>query len=134
MIQQNIETMNLNNQTKERIKGTLGVFLLMFIILAAIGLTLGSIFMGALVFWFMIVPSVALNLPPKISKNEDHRFESLAGMGLFYAFMVLMIYKHYQSDYFTLMMVSAVCNLLLIYYLTKDGNQNQSDREELSRG
>lgn len=40
--------------------------------------------------------------------------ESLTGLMLFYAIMVFMIYEHYKTDYFQLMMLSCLVNVALV--------------------
>jgi hypothetical protein len=65
-------------------------------------------------FWFIITPLAAFCLPALVLKNNNHLIESLTGLCIFYAIMVLMIYEHYQSDYFLIMMVSLVFNLISV--------------------
>lgn len=65
-------------------------------------------------FWFIIVPIITFYLPKIFAKEENTLQPSLIGLILFYLFMVLMIYKHYQSDVFQVMMVSAVYNVIVI--------------------
>lgn len=91
-------------------KGTLAVIVGAFLIFAPFSLLMGWNLLTLLLFWFVIVPWIAIFLPAKISRNKGHLTESLAGLILFYAFMVFLIYEHYQSDYFFVMMASCLVN------------------------
>ena len=79
-----------------------------------IGWNLASLFL----FWFVLVPMLAIYLPTKISKNKNHLFESLAGLIFFYAIVVFMIYEHFNTDYFQVMMLSCGINIVLIVVVT----------------
>lgn len=65
-------------------------------------------------FWLVMTPGLTIYLPTLVSSNERHLFESVAGMMLFYGFMVFMIYDHYKSEYFQFMMISCVINVVLV--------------------
>lgn len=65
-------------------------------------------------FWFVILPMMTFYLPTKVSKNRTHLVEALSGLMIFYAIMVFMIYDHYQSDFFQLMIVSLLINVGLV--------------------
>ena len=76
----------------------------------------GSI--SLIIFWFVIIPITASILPFLISKNKNHLLESLVGLVIFYGLMVFMIYSHYQTDYFKIMMVSFFINLFTIVVIS----------------
>ena len=65
-------------------------------------------------FWFVLTPLLAIYLPALVSKHEGQMFESLAGLTIFYGAMVFMIYKHYNTDYFKVMVVSFIINVVLV--------------------
>lgn len=68
-------------------------------------------------FWFIIVPVLASHLPLIFIKNGNSLIPSLTGLTIFYLFMVFMIYKHYESEVFLVIMVSALFNLLTITFI-----------------
>jgi hypothetical protein len=62
-------------------------------------------------FWLCLVPVVSYYLPIKLTGRQYRFIKTTGGLVLFYAFMVLMIYSHYQSDVFIFMIFSALLNL-----------------------
>ena len=62
----------------------------------------------------MLLPGFTIFLPATLLENNSHLLKSLSGMTVFYAFMIFMIYDHYKSDYFLLMIVSFVINLVFV--------------------
>jgi hypothetical protein len=85
-----------------------------FLILAPYSLLLGWNLLTSLLFWFILVPVLALYLPMIFLKKGLRVTPSLTGLVLFYGFMIFMIYDHFDTDLFTVMMASAVFNLALI--------------------
>ena len=78
-----------------------------------------SIFPGwnlltAILYWFVITPVLSVVLPRLIKGNNNHLAESSLGLVVFYGFMVFMIYKHHESDYFKTMLASFIFNLFVI--------------------
>lgn len=104
---------NLN----ELMKGTCAVLIGLAIVLVPFSLLIGWNMMTMFLFWLFIVPALAIYLPTKASKSKSHLLESIGGLIAFYGFMVFMIYDHYQSDYFQVMVWSFVMNLLLVSVL-----------------
>ena len=100
--------------TKELTKGALAVAIALSLVLVPYSLLVGWNVVTLLLFWFVIVPWIAVQLPGKVSKNGNHVIESLIGLIIFYAAILFMIYEHYQSDYFLVMMVSCGINLLVV--------------------
>lgn len=82
-----------------------------FLVLVPVSLILGWNFLTLLLFWFIIMPALAYYLPEIVAKTKSHVAESLIGLMIFYCFMILMIYSHYQSDFFIIMIVSCFVNL-----------------------
>jgi hypothetical protein len=74
-------------------------------------------------FWLGLTPALAIYLPKLVSRNTGHLLESLTGLTLFYTVIVFLIYEHYKSDYFQMMIVSYVINIIMIVTInsTKKG-------------
>jgi len=89
-----------------------------FIALILFSFTFGWNLMTLLLFWFLFIPFLAITLPNLISKNDIKLKQSIVGLIVFYAFMVFMIYKHYQTDYFIIMMISLVLNIGTVSLIT----------------
>lgn len=103
----------------EILKGTLIVPVVLAIVIVPYSLLIGWNLTTLFLFWFIIIPALAIYLPTRVSNNKNHLFESLVGLIMFYAFMVFMIYNHYQTDYFQIMMLSCVVNMILISTITE---------------
>ncbi len=91
-----------------------GVFILaitLFIALVPFSFLVGWNLITLLLFWFILIPVISIYLPTKILKNEDRLIQALGGLVLFYGVMVFLIYRQYQTDYFKIMIWSAVANL-----------------------
>ncbi len=67
-----------------------------------------------LLFWFIILPVLTIYLSVKLLRGYHRMSQALLSMTTFYAFIIFMIYDHYQSDYFLLMIVSMVYNTLVM--------------------
>ena len=102
----------------EILKGTFIVPVVLAIVFVPYSLFIGWNLITLLLFWFVIIPALTIYSPTKVSNNKSHLFESLVGLIMFYAFMVFMIYNHYQTDYFQIMMLSCVVNIILISTIT----------------
>lgn len=72
-----------------------------------------NLFTGIL-FWYVITPALTIYLPEIFKRNKNHLLESLVGLSIFYAFMVFMTYEHSKTDYFQIMMVSLVVNMMVV--------------------
>ena len=103
---------------KEQVKGALLVPVGLAIVLAPFSLLVGWNLLTAILFWFVITPALSLYLPKTVSKSKNHFFESLLGLMIFYGLMVFMIYEHYKSDLFRVMIFSCLVNLILISVIT----------------
>ena len=104
----------MDKGSKEKLKGTLIVPIGLAIILVPFSLLIGWNMITLILFWFVLTPGLTFYLPTKFSKNKNHFIESLLGLVIFYAFMVFMIYDHYKTDYFQIMILSFVINLTLV--------------------
>ncbi|HTH57901.1 MAG TPA: hypothetical protein VL728_17760 [Cyclobacteriaceae bacterium] len=100
---------------KEVMKGVLAVVIGVTLVFTPYSLLIGWNLITFVLFWFIMVPLIAFFLPPKVSRNETHLIESVVGVLIFYALMVFMIYDHYESDFFFVMMISCVVNLIVMF-------------------
>jgi len=117
-------------QVKEISGTTFGLVLISITFSQIIGWNL----MSVLIFWFLIVPLVSLTIPYLIHKKKQHQMQSIIGMMLFYAIMVLMIYEQSATDYFKIMVVSGIVNLALIFGLYSLKNSLLFRRNKSSNG
>jgi len=99
-------------------KQTIIIPLASFILLALFSFSFGWNIFSLFLFWFVLIPVVASFLPIVFSKSEDYLHRSIIGLSIFYAFMVLMIYEHFQSDYFMIMIISLFCNIAAVAGIT----------------
>src|SRR5688572_2321525 len=108
----------MNQQLKDKLKGTLIIPVALMVILVPFSILIGWNFVTMILFWLLIVPIFTVYLPAAVSKNKNHLFESLIGLIVFYAFMVFMIYDHFKTDYFQVMILSCVINLVFVPIIT----------------
>ena len=98
--------------------GTLIVPVGLTIVLVPFSIFIAWNLVTLIVFWFIVIPWLTIYLPTIVSQSKNHLFESLGGLVIFYATMVFMIYDHYKSDYFQVMIVSFVINLIVVFVAT----------------
>ncbi len=103
---------------KDQLKGTLIVPICLAVILVPFSILIGWNLITLFLFWFVLIPTLTLYLPTRISKNKSHLLESLVGLIIFYAIMVFLIYDHYKTDYFKIMIISCAINFLLVAVIT----------------
>jgi hypothetical protein len=118
--------MRISESKKSLMKGILVVPVGLALILGPYSLLIGWNLATLGLFWFVVIPGVAVYLPAWVSGKESHLMKSVAGLMLFYLFMVFMIYEHYQSDYFKVMMVSAVINIIVVIGISRIGRPSIS--------
>lgn len=104
----------MNKEFKDKLRGTLIVTIGLVVVLVPFSLLIGWNLISLFLFWFVISPGLTIYLPTMVSGNRFHLFESLAGFVIFYAVMVFMIYDHFKTDYFQIMMLSFAINLILV--------------------
>jgi hypothetical protein len=105
-------------ELKNQLMGALIVPIGLAIILVPFSIFIGWNLITLFLFWFVLIPTLTLYLPTKISNNKNHLLESLLGLTIFYGIMIFMIYEHYKSDYFIIMIISFAINLVLITGIT----------------
>ena len=108
----------MDKNSKDKLKGTLIVPVGLAIILIPFSMLIGWNLITAILFWLVLTPGLTIYLPKLVSRNKNHLFESLLGLIIFYSIMVFMIYDHYKSDYFQLMIWSCAINLILVSVIT----------------
>jgi hypothetical protein len=104
----------MNEQTKDKLKGTLIVPVGLAIVLLPFSLLVGWTLISLILFWLFLTPAITVCLPLLFSERQLLFFKSLIGLAVFYAIMVFMIYDHYESDYFQIMIASWVINSFLV--------------------
>ena len=105
----------MKHESQSKLIGILIVPLALIIILIPYSLLIGWNLMTLALFWFVITPGLAIYLPTLVSKRKNMLFESLMGLIAVYALMTFMIYDHYKSDYFKVMLASGIINMLLVF-------------------
>src|SRR5688572_32557873 len=103
-----------NSKIINQVKGAIIIPTALAIILVPFSMWIGWNLLTLLLFWFALIPVLAVYLPAIISKNRNHLTESLAGLIIFYAVIIFMIYKDYKTDYFKVMIISCAINLALV--------------------
>ena len=104
----------MDTERKKRILATLIIPVGLAIVIVPFSLLIKWNLISTLVFWFIITPGIAIFLPTRIMGSKNHVPESLLGLIFFYGIMVFMIYDHFNTDYFQLMLFSSMINLVLI--------------------
>lgn len=104
----------MSKEPKDKLKGTLVVPLGLAITLVPFSILIGWNLLTLILFWFVLTPGLSIYLPAMLSNNRNHLFESLVGLIIFYGIMVFMIYDHYKTDYFQIMILSCLINLVLV--------------------
>ena len=94
------------------LKVTIVVPLCVFLFVAVSGYFFGASKnpIGMFVSWFMVIPSLTVFLSKIISGSKYLALKSLISLVVFYGIMVFGIYKHYQSDFFKIMIASLIFN------------------------
>jgi hypothetical protein len=69
---------------------------------------------GSIASWFVVIPLLTVFLSKIISGTRNLVLNSLASLLIFYGIMVFMIYKHYQTDFFKIMIASLIFNSLVM--------------------
>lgn len=99
---------------KERLKVMLSVPAGLTLIIIPYSLLIRWEITSLFIFWFIITPTVTLYLPLRLTKIRNNLFESLAGMMIFYGIMIFMVYDLYKTDFFRIMALSCVTNLVSV--------------------
>jgi len=106
--------MMLRRDVVDRMRGTAIVPAGLAAALIFFSMVVGWNVLTVVFYFFLVAPALAIYLPRMVSGNKGHMFKSTTGLIIFYAFMVFMIYDHYKSDYFQVMMVGFVINIIAV--------------------
>ena len=98
---------------KKDISTSIVIIVGLLLVFVPYSLWIGWNAISVLLFWFVLIPIISIYLP-RVIFGRPTLLGKLGGLVLFYALMVFMIYDHYQSDYFLVMMISVVINVLMI--------------------
>lgn len=101
-----------------RLKAVLIIPIVLGVLLVPFGLFVPKNLFTMFIFWFLLLPIAALYLPRLVSKSSNHLLDSLVGIIIFYGSMVFMIYDHYSSDFFQMMLWSCGVNLVVVTAIT----------------
>lgn len=98
------------------LKVTIIVPLCVFLFVAASGYFFGASrdLIRIIVSWFVVIPLLNAFLSNTISGRENFALKALVSLVGFYGIMVFMIYKHYQSDFFKIMIASLIFNSFIL--------------------
>lgn len=107
----------MKKEFHHKLKATLIVPFGLILVLIPFSLFVGWNLLTGILFWYVITPALAIYVPEIFIRNKTHLLESLIGLAIFYAIMVFMIYDHYKSDYFQIMMVSLPGNILVVFVI-----------------
>ena len=100
----------LTNSLKGIFAIPLGLSIVFFPFSMLVGWNLFTLFL----FWFVLTPILTFYLSTKISKVPKQLFESIMGLSIFYGVIVFMIYDHYKTDFFQIMILSFFINLIFV--------------------
>ncbi|MFH6604361.1 hypothetical protein ACEZ3G_12790 [Maribacter algicola] len=118
----------MNSEVADILKGMVIIPIGLAIILVPFSILIGWNVVTLFLFWFILIPGVIIYLPTKVSSKKHHLFKSLAGLVVFYAIMIFMIYEHYKTDYFSVMIISSIINLISIFvFAWANGKQIRVD-------
>ena len=95
------------------------VSLSLLVILIPFSLFIGWNLLTAILFWFILVPIIANQSSRFHSKIKKQLIVAISDCILFYLFMIFMIYYHYKSDFFKLMITSIFSSILMVWLLYK---------------
>lgn len=99
---------------KPNLIGILILPVILFATLAPFSLFVGWNLFTLILFWFIIIPLIAVNSSMLLKIKGNRKLQAVVGLIIFYAFMVFMIYKQYKTDYFKIMLVSFAINLVVV--------------------
>jgi hypothetical protein len=108
---------------QDLLKGIFAVPIGLAVVLIPFSIFIGWNLPTLFLFWFVIIPTLTIYLPARVSKKNSHLQESVGGLTLFYGVMVFMIYEHHQTDYFRVMGISCFLNLALVAMFTFPGRR-----------
>ncbi len=79
----------MDKEIKDKLKGTLIVPVGLAIILIPFSILIGWDMITLILFWFVLTPGLTIYLPTKFSRSKNHFVESIMGLIIFYAIIIL---------------------------------------------
>jgi hypothetical protein len=95
------------------------VTLSLFGILVPYSLFLGWNLITLFIFWFILVPIITILTARFYNKVNKRISSGLFGCIAFYLIMIFLIYSHYKTDYFKVMIVSFFTSIYAIWIFSK---------------
>ena len=94
------------------------------IFLAGYSLIAGWNLITLLLFWFIILPFLVFSLARLLHMRQV--WQSMIALLCFYGWMTFLIYDHYQTDYFMVMIASLLYNsfIIMLVMLSKEHGNN----------
>jgi hypothetical protein len=101
-----------------------------FVVLAPYSLLIGWNIIMLFLFWFIILPFVILYVSSRLLKSEYTLWKAMIAMVSFYAFMVFMTFKHFETDFFLIMILSLLWNslIMMVVMLVEGDDKNHQRR------
>jgi len=99
------------------------------LVLALYTFLLGFTFPSSVLFWFFILPGLIIFLCSKFFNSPSGIRNAMVTIVIFYSFMVFMIYRHFPSDFFTLMMISFLWNFLIMIIVRLSERDGQASKQ-----
>ena len=88
-------------------------------VLVPYSLSLGWNIFTSILFWIILVPAIS-TLSARFYGNPEKRLlVGIVGCLFFYLIMIFMIYSHYESDLFRIMILSSFSSIFIIWFLNK---------------
>ena len=84
-------------------------------ILVPYSLLLGWNLITSLLFWFILVPLISILSSRFYNKISKNWIAAIIGCIVFYLLMVFMIYSHYKTDLFKVMIISSFSSIFIIW-------------------
>ena len=106
------------NQLRENLPlSVIVVTLSLFGLLIPYSLLLGWNLLTSFLFWFILVPLISILSSRFYNKVNRSWITGIAGCVVFYLVIVFLIYSHYQTDLFNVMIVSSLSSVFMIWLL-----------------
>lgn len=87
--------------------------------LVPFSLLIGWDLVTGIMFWFFLVPLISWIAAKFCMDRTRQIIVGIVGCTFFYLIMIFMIYSHYQTDMFKLMIFSSFTSMALIWFLGK---------------
>jgi hypothetical protein len=120
----------MDKKVKYKLIGTLIVPIGLAIVFIPYSIFVGWNLFTLILFWFVFTPLLAAFLPTLFLKIGNHFIESILGLIIFYAIMVFLIYDHYKTDTFKIMILSFAINFILILMISRIRRQSIQTYQE----